>query len=257
MRRLSIVGVIFGAAVIVVLAIWSGSSPAAERDIGAYSTSLRGRTPSQVHNVTLAAHATNNIVVPPGGVFSFVKAVGTWTADRGYVKAPVSYDGELVRSWGGGVCQASSTLYNAALLAGLEIVERHRHHWPARYAPLGRDAAVAYSAIDLKFRNNLPDPIRICGKVDDGKVTFSIRSTYRPSCSVRVQTQVRSVTRPTQVVQNRSSSDGAGFKLINRGHPGFYVVTYRHFTTPSGSETELVSQDRYPPMHRVIRVAGG
>lgn len=254
MRRWGIVGLIFGAAVLAVLAIWSGSSPATEREIGSYSTSLRGRTPSQVHNVTLAARAANNIVVPPGGVFSFVKAVGTWTADRGYVKAPVSYDGELVHSWGGGVCQASSTLYNAALLAGLEIVERHRHHWPARYAPLGRDAAVAYSTIDLKFRNNLPEPIRICGKVDDGKVTFSILSTYRPDCSVRVQAQVRAVTRPTEVVQDRSSGDAASFKLINRGHPGFYVVTYRHFISPSGSRTELVSQDRYPPAHRVVRL---
>ena len=76
-------------------------------------------------------------IVLPGQVFSFNKTVGSWTADRGYVRAPVSYDGELIKSWGGGVCQTSTTIYNAALMAGLEILERHHHHWPARYAPLG------------------------------------------------------------------------------------------------------------------------
>ena len=237
------------------LAIWAAVAPVAEREIGSYVTGLKGRTPSQVHNVILATRAINNTVIPPGGVFSFVRRVGSWTADRGYVKAPVSYDGELVRSWGGGVCQASSTLYNAALLAGLEIVERHRHHWPARYAPLGRDAAVAYSDIDLEFRNSLPAPIRIVGRVEGEKLVFRIVSTYRPDYSVRVESQVRSVTRPTEVVQDRTCSGEGRWRLINRGHPGFYVVTYRRFLSPGASRVELVSEDRYPPLHRVIRIA--
>ncbi|MGC8861725.1 MAG: VanW family protein [Armatimonadota bacterium] len=237
------------------LAVWLAMAPSAEHDIGSFATSLKGRTPSQVHNVRLATAAINNTLIPPGGVFSFLKCVGSWTADRGYVKAPVSYDGELVRSWGGGVCQASSTLYNAALLAGLDILERHRHHWPARYAPLGRDAAVAHSTIDLKLRNNLPAPIRITGRVEGEKVVFRILSAYRPCYSVRVESRVRSVTRPTEVVQDRAGSDGGRWRLVNRGHPGFCVVTYRRFAAGGTCRTELVSEDVYPPLHRVIQVA--
>ncbi|MCX8053155.1 MAG: VanW family protein [Armatimonadetes bacterium] len=247
--------ILAGIALICGLAIWSSGAPVTEFTIGSYATALRGRTSSQIHNVRLATATINNIVIPPGGVFSFLRAVGPWTADRGYVRAPVSYDGELVRNWGGGVCQASSTLYNAALLAGLEIIERHRHHWPARYAPLGRDAAVAYSDIDLRFRNNLPKPIRIVGSIEGEKLVFRIISTYRPDYSIRVESRVRSVNRPTEVVHDRSGSGYGRWKLVNRGHPGFHVVTYRRFLTHDASRTEIVSEDRYPPLHRVIVAA--
>ena len=176
-------------------------------------------------------------------------------ADMGYEKAPVSYDGELVRSWGGGVCQASTTLYNAALLAGLEIVERHRHHWPARYAPLGRDAAVAYNDIDLRFRNTLSAPIRIEGEIVGENLVFRILSSCRPEYTVRIESQTRSVSLPNEVIQD-GSADGSGRrKLINRGHPGFYVATYRTFVSPNGSRRELLSEDRYPAMNRIVRVA--
>src|SRR5438132_13609304 len=84
-------------------------------ELAAFATSLNGRTASQRHNAMLSANDLNGSIVPPGEVFSFNKAVKTWSADEGYVKAPVSYDGELVRAYGGGVCQTSTTLYNAAL----------------------------------------------------------------------------------------------------------------------------------------------
>lgn len=238
------------------LAAWALTAPEPERVIGSYVTSLKGRTLSQVHNVRLAIRRIDNVVLQPGQVFSFLRTVGPWTADRGYEKAPVSYDGELVRSWGGGVCQASTTLYNAALLAGLEIVERHRHHWPARYAPVGRDAAVAYSDIDLRFRNNLPRPVRITASIEGDSLVFSVRSSYRPEHAVSVETQTRSVIRPTEVLQDRSTGGVGRWKMVNRGHPGFYVVTYRRFVSEHGSKRELVSTDRYPAMNRIVRMVG-
>ena len=202
------------------LGVWAALSPSPERPIASYVTTLRGRTESQIFNVRLAARKINGMSLQPGQTFSFLKAVGPWTADMGYEKAPVSYDGELVRSWGGGVCQASTTLYNAALLAGLEIVERHRHHWPARYAPLGRDAAVAYNDIDLRFRNTLSAPIRIEGEIVGENLDFRILSSCRPEYTVRIESQTRSVSLPNEVIQD-GSADGSGRrKLINRGHPG-------------------------------------
>lgn len=205
-------------------------------------------------NAKLALTRINGTVIQPGATFSFLKTVGPWTADMGYEKAPVSYDGELVESWGGGVCQTSTTLYNAALLAGLEIVERHRHHWPARYAPVGRDAAVAYDDIDLKFRNNLPAPIRIVGEIKGDKMVFRLMSAYHPSCSVEVNTDTRSVTMPSEVIQQGELGGSRRLKVINRGHPGFEVATYRTFISPHGTRRQLVSDDRYPAMNRVVRI---
>lgn len=253
--KVGVSGIIAGLGLLIVLAVWIFASSGFEREIGSYVTSLKDRTPSQVHNATLAAKRLNGTIVRPGQVFSFNNTVGTWTADRGYQKAPVSYDGELVRSWGGGVCQISTTLYNAALLAGMEIVERHRHHWPARYAPLGRDAAVAYRDIDLRFRNNLPRPIRIICKVEGENLVCRILSSWQPKYNVQVVTQVRSVIRPTEVVQDRTVGESGRWKLVNRGQAGFYVATYRRFVSKSGSRIELVSEDRYPAMNRIVRIA--
>jgi vancomycin resistance protein VanW len=173
----------------------------------------------------------------------------------GYVKAPVSYDGELIRTWGGGVCQTSTTLYNAALLAGLEIVERHRHHWPARYAPLGRDAAVAYSDIDLKFRNNLPSPVRVVGAVSGDTLVFRLLSTYQPKYRVEIESQMRSVTRPGRIVLANARQTTGRWKLVNRGHPGFCVVTYRLFVYRDSVRRQTVSQDAYPVMNGVVTMA--
>jgi vancomycin resistance protein VanW len=244
-----------GIALIVAMGVWAAMAPAPDHEIGCYVTTLRGRTDSQIHNAVLATKRLNGIVIQPGQTFSFLKAVGPWTADMGYEKAPVSYDGELVRSWGGGVCQVSTTLYNAALLAGLEIVERHRHHWPARYAPLGRDAAVAYYDIDLRFRNSLPKPVRIVGLQQGDNLIFRIMSGYRPDYKVSVQAEMKSVMPAHDVIQDRTTDGSGRWKLINRGHPGFYVTTYRSFTTDKGTRRQLLSEDRYPAMNRIVRVA--
>ena len=120
--------------------------------LGQYTTTLRGRTESQRYNAERAARALDGRVIKPGDALSYNEIVGPWTADAGYKRAPVSYDGELLSAWGGGVCQTSTTLYNAALLAGLEIVERHRHAWPPKYIAPGRDAAAHLHA----FKRNRP-----------------------------------------------------------------------------------------------------
>lgn len=242
-------------AVLAGLGTWAGLSGDREYEIGCYATGLRGRTPSQVYNLTLALRRIDGTVLQPGQTLSFVKSVGPWTADMGYTKAPVSYDGELIRSWGGGVCQTSTTLYNAALLAGLDIVERHRHHWPPRYAPLGRDAAVAYSDIDLKIRNSLPAPVRIVGEVKGDRVSFRLLSTCRPQYSVVMESQTRSITRPGEIILPHNAQAAApGRQVVNRGHPGFHVVTYRRYVRGTAVRREMISQDDYPVMNRIVRV---
>ncbi len=231
---------------------WAAAPRDVERPIARYSTSLSGRTASQTQNAKHAAERLNGSVVLPGETFSFLKTVGPWSADMGYERAPVSYNGELVRAFGGGVCQASSTLYNAALLAGLEIVERHRHHWPARYAPMGRDAAVAHLDIDLRFTNNLPKPVTIRSEVKGGYLVCEILSSWKPESSVRLRTETVSMTASRPVVLGGKDS-GERLQLINRGHPGYEVATYRVFESADGARSELISRDSYPAMNRVYR----
>jgi len=249
------VAAVIGILAIIGLAVWAALASEPEHEIGCYVTCLQGRTDSQIFNADLALRKINGTVIQQGATFSFLKTVGPWTADVGYVRAPVSYDGELVASWGGGVCQTSTTLYNAALLAGLEIVERHPHHWPARYAPVGRDAAVSYGDIDLKFRNNLPAPVGITGEIKGGKMVFRVLSTQKPDYSVRVESESRSVTMASEVIQQGEIEGPRRLKVINRGHPGFQVATYRTFISPHGTRRQLVSEDRYPKMNRIVRIS--
>lgn len=252
--KIRILAVGICAVLIVGLGIWAAVGSGTEHEIGCYVTGLRGRTPSQIHNVALASRRINNTVLLPGQTFSFVKTVGPWTADMGYEKAPVSYDGELVRSWGGGVCQASTTLYNAALLSGLKVTERYRHHWPARYAPLGRDAAVAYAGIDLKFRNNLPAPVRIVCRMKGDSLIYKILSTYKPDYNIRIESEMKSVELSNEVIQDNTDSGSGRWKLINRGHPGFRLVTYRRFIYSQNTRREFLSEDHYPSMSKIVRV---
>lgn len=223
--------------------------------IGAYATSLEGRTPAQIENALRAARAADGAVIAPGQVFSFNAAVGPWTADVGYKPAPVSFEGQLVPAWGGGVCQTSTTLYNAALLAGFEIVERHRHNWPATYVPPGRDAAVAYHAVDLKFRNPYSVPARLSLRQQGDRLVCEIRARMRKPFEVKLSHSIHAVARPSLIVQDDPALPRGMRQIVTPGQTGCTVSVFRSFWI-DGREVrrEQVSLDTYPPMHRVIRM---
>lgn len=233
---------------------WAATHREGEVVLGRYVTGLRGRTPNQIHNVALAARTIHGKWIKPGGTFSFNQAIGSWSSDSGYKLAPVSYDGELVPSWGGGVCQASSTLYNAGLLAGLEIPQRHRHRWLPRYVAPGRDAAVAYSNIDLRLRNPHPWPVRIEGEVKGELVEFRIVGKEALPVRYEVQQRIEQVTQPTLVRQ--PWREGLPVRRVrNPGKPGCRVLTYRlRMAGERELGRELLSDDSYPAMNRLVLV---
>lgn len=125
------------------------------------------------NNIALAARAMNGAVVKPGEIFSFNRQVGRRTLEKGYKSAPVIVDDNLKNDLGGGVCQAASTLYNAASRAGLEIVEHAGHSVPLKHVS-GKDTTVYYDLIDLKFKNNLDHPVVINSQVDDNTLTIRL-----------------------------------------------------------------------------------
>ena len=135
-----------------------------------YSVSNKNRTT----NLILASNKINGTVVMPGETFSYNKVVGARTIAAGYKEAPIYVSGKVVDGLGGGICQITTTLYNAVLLSNLEIVERSNHQFVPSYANASRDATVVYGAIDFKFKNNREYPIKITCSVSKGIANFKI-----------------------------------------------------------------------------------
>ena len=121
--------------------------------VGRYET-IYGGDPNRIHNVQLVAHLVDGKLIAPGATFSFNEATGERTADKGFLEAPVIINGELTTGLGGGVCQVSTTVFNAAYEAGLKITERTNHALYISHYPQGRDATVNYPDVDLKFVND-------------------------------------------------------------------------------------------------------
>lgn len=141
--------------------------------LGQYSTSFNNNS-TRGNNIYVAGKITSDILIMPGEVFSYNKATGARNWVNGYKTAKVIIGGKFVDGEGGGVCQVSTTIYNAVLLSGLDILEVHNHTYPSRYAPKGRDAAVSYGYTDFKFINSFSHPIYIKNIVNNGSITCQI-----------------------------------------------------------------------------------
>lgn len=141
------------------------------RMIGSYSTWFYGSW-QRHQNIMLALASLNHTIIWPGETISFNEIVGPRTPERGYRLAPVIGGDGL--GFGGGVCQVSTTLFNAAVNADLTIVERHPHSTPVPYVPVGKDATVVFGAQDLIIKNKLETPVIIKAGIDRGKIMVTI-----------------------------------------------------------------------------------
>ena len=223
--------------------------------IAIYTTRLDPNNKSRYQNVALASDKINNILVHAGAVFSFNKTVGLRLPEYGYKEAPVFVDGKLLLDWGGGVCQVSITLYNAILLADMEIKERSSHFQPPGYVPLGQDATVADNLLDFKFKNTSLSNIYITSEVSNHQITVSIfGKQILNSPAIHIETSSKNIEYHTII--NQDNSLARGRKIIESvGQKGFAVQTYR-VKMMNGQEIgrENLSSDQYEPEDRVIRV---
>jgi len=141
-----------------------------------FSTDVSDSTGGRKHNVKLALEKFNGYVLKPGQSVSFNEITGPQTLENGYQIATIIYKGRFVDGVGGGICQASTTLYNALLLSGITIDEVHKHTLPVRYVPLALDAMVSEGSYDLKFTNNTGNPVFIKTSSTPNNVTVEIYS---------------------------------------------------------------------------------
>ncbi len=197
--------------------------------ISAYTTSTTNNN-NRNTNIQLSAQAINGKTVLPGETFSFNATTGERTAAKGYKEAPAISGGQSKDEVGGGVCQTSSTLFNAVARADLEIVERNPHAWPSSYIEKGFDATVNWPGLDFQFKNNTDWPIFIVAGYNKRKVTVNIYGMSLGS-DVRIDLEselVRTLPQPegTNYVINASLSPGESKKTVT-GRKGYVVNTWK------------------------------
>lgn len=224
--------------------------------IATYTTQFDPSNDNRVQNIILAAQNINNILVHPGEVLSFNTSVGPRLAEYGYKEAPAFISGKLVPDWGGGVCQVTSTLYNAVLLADMEIVERTSHYRPPGYVPLGRDATVADNLLDFKFKNNSPYNIYISSELAKGSITINIygkRGTDK--ADIQILATNKRVLEPNTIIKQDPAIELGREVIEVEGQSGFQITTYR-IKKMNGQEVsrEFLATDEFPPEDRVLRV---
>lgn len=215
-----------------------------------YDVSDRDRTT----NLIIACQKINGKVLLSGETFSYNKTLGARTASAGYKNGKVYEGGEVVDGIGGGICQISSTLYNTALMANLQIVERRNHQFVTSYVPAGRDATVVYGAIDFKFKNTRKYPVKIVASAKNGIATVSMygikeENEYTFSFSTKT---IASIPFTTKYKEDTSLAPGVE-KVKQKGANGMKTETYiTKMLNGKAISTTLLSRDTYDAMNKII-----
>ena len=206
-------------------------------------------------NLRLACQKINGTVLLAGETFSYNDVVGARTVAAGYKNAKIYEAGQVVDGLGGGICQISSTLYNAALQANLEIVERRNHQFVTSYVPAGRDATVVYGSTDFKFKNTRKYPIRIVATANAGIATVSIygikeEEEYTFKFSTKT---ISTIPYPTQYIDDSSIEQGKEV-VQQKGANGLITETYiSKYLNGKLISTDLLSRDTYSAMKRIVK----
>ncbi|MDR2657542.1 MAG: VanW family protein [Oscillospiraceae bacterium] len=180
-------------------------------------------------NISLAARAINGTVLQPGDVFSFNDTTGQRTYAKGYREAGAIQNGVLVDDIGGGVCQVSTTLFNALVRSGLSISMRNPHAWPVDYVNRGEDAMVNWPDKDMRMKNTTDGPIYIIGSFANRTLTFEVYGRkLGDGITIDLYSQTTSTTPPAETVYTRNSSLAPGTEAVTRqGRTGYQVTTYK------------------------------
>lgn len=222
--------------------------------LGTFTTRYDERDTDRTTNLKIACQKLNNKTVLVGETFSYNQTLGKRTVDAGYKNAKVYSNGEVVDGIGGGICQISSTLYNAVLQANLSIVERRNHQFVTSYVGAGRDATVVYGMTDFKFKNTRKYPIKIVASAKNGIATVSIygiKEEVEYTISLEVK-QISTIPTSTKYVEDSSLPVGTE-KVKQKGANGLKTETYlvKSLNGKVVSRT-LLSKDTYNAMQKII-----
>lgn len=224
-----------------------------ERDYGLIASFTTGTTSNENrnNNIRLAAEAFNGVRIEPGDTISFNETTGQRTREKGYKEAGAIENGRTVQEVGGGVCQVSSTLFNALLRADAEIVTRKPHAWPSDYVPRGEDATVDWPNLDLVMRNTSDVPMFIAAWYQDRKVTVEVYGlSLGNGLSIDLQSETTYSKTPTEPIYTYNAGLPIGTtQKVKEARTGYSVQTYKVWYQ-NGQE---VSREKlYTSEYRVI-----
>lgn len=229
--------------------------------LGSFTTDYSSSNASRSGNVANGCSKINGTLLYPGDVFSATDTVSPFTADNGYAMAGAYLNGKVVQSMGGGICQVSSTLYNAVLLSELEVTERSPHSMIVTYVDASADAAIAEGAgKDFKFRNNTDYPIYIEGYTNKKKITFNIYGCETRSADrkVRYESEVLETIPPTIDLITADPTKPIGYVTTEAAHVGCKARLWK-IVTENGVEVSrvVINNSKYnvSPRSAVVGVA--
>ena len=222
--------------------------------LATFSTRYDASNAPRTTNLKLAAGKINGTVLGAGQEFSYNKVVGERTIAAGYKEAKIYASGEVVDGLGGGICQISSTLYNAAVLANLEITQRRNHQFVTSYLPAGRDATVVYGSQDFKFINSRKYPVKIEMTVSNGMAKATIYGIKEnPEYEVSLQTSTVSTIPFTTTYVDDNTVPAGEEKVKQKGANGIVTQTYKILKLNGSVVSKtLLSKDVYNAMQKII-----
>lgn len=222
--------------------------------LSTFSTRYDATNLTRTTNLRIAINKINGVVVMPGETFSYNKTLGKRTSEAGYKDAAGYSGGKVVQMIGGGICQISSTLYDAVVYANLEIVERHNHAFTTSYVGAGKDATVVYGSLDFQFKNSRKYPIKIEGYIQNGIATVNIYGIKEENeYDIEISTTILNYI-PYNIIYEDDATLEAGKEVVTQGgQKGCKSITYK-ILKQNGKEVSrsVLSTDTYSAMNKYI-----
>ena len=226
-----------------------------EKILSRYETTAKSEE-TRDQNLKVSCEKLNGTELQPGEVLSFNAMAGPFTEEEGYLEGPaIISEGQMGRELGGGVCQVSTTLYNAALLGNLGIAERHRHSFPMDYVDVGLDAMINEPDSDLKIQNTTDVPLYIEAFAQDGTVMIQFKGAELDArTEVHVESSVLNTILPEgeEIRLSADLEDGAR-QVLQEERNGYETRVYRKvYNDGRLISEEVLSEDTYPPIRRIV-----
>ena len=221
--------------------------------VAEFKTNFNAGVRDRSNNIRLATGKIDGLLLLPGERFSFNKTVGQRTVQQGFREAPVFINGRHETGIGGGICQVSTTLYNASLFANLKIVERTNHSLPVPYVPLGRDATVNWGAQDLVIENNMATPIVFAAEYTPGTLRWRILGKKDPSISVKITSTGVSASGRGEKREFDPSLPPGAVRVKEKGSSTRSLYTFRHvYKDGVKIKTEPLGRSYYAGSPRIV-----
>ncbi len=207
--------------------------------LGTFSTDYSSSSDARKTNIKTGASLIDGSVIYPGETFSVVNAVTPFDEEHGYAEAPSYESGATVDTYGGGICQVSTTLYNAVIRAELQIDERHGHSMTVSYVDPSDDAAIAEGIKDLQFTNNTDAPIYIEGYTDGATISFTVygHETRPANRTVSFESETVETTEPTGTEYRASTADFGTVEAVQNAHAGVVAQLWKIVTVDGVEES--------------------